>query len=622
MTHNACVWAKKLIIIPVVLSSMVSPLRASAETLSLPDYRPTQWSLRIADMESVWREATGYGVTVAVIDSGVDASHPDLLGSVLPGYDVSIGGKFLKHQNVSDSVDHEGHGTSVAGVITANRDGAGVTGVAPDAMILPIAIEDSSLSVSTQIEQIVTAIELAVSSGVDFMNISLGTYGELESQDKGSICGAIYSARLKGVLTFVASGNNGDTGNELVTPGSCPHAVSIGSVDPALHVSSFSSFDPEIDFTAPGEYIVTTSSRYKDELYEESSGTSFSAPYAAGVAALVLERSPTATPDEVLDSMKRAAVDKGPVGDDVFYGSGVLDASIAVGLNTSLRDTAHISLLHPSVSSPDTVSIVPSKNAAFTKYRVVAKSARNVETWEFGGHEVRFKIPEGFNGSLEIFGVNGDAVTTGFPLSLGIPAAVWSVEITKVRLSRNRDGLAVVKWSADIKNASDEGYFLVTLIDRSDVVSEYDTPSLAKRVGAQKRSAVMRFKRFWQYDMYAEVSWISRDYGVIHAAISKVTKATAGAALDIAVKAGDTKAIVQGHINESQRRSVCGRRCGGQTVKITSYGRLISTTVLINDGTFISVVPARDGRTAPIVVTIGSKNKTSSGVAVSLKLDD
>ena len=131
MTHNACVWAKKLIIIPVVLSSMVSPLRASAETRSLPDYRPTQWSLRIADMESVWREATGYGVTVAVIDSGVDASHPDLLGSVLPGYDVSIGGKFLKHQNVADSVDHEGHGTSVAGVITANRDGAGVTGVWP-----------------------------------------------------------------------------------------------------------------------------------------------------------------------------------------------------------------------------------------------------------------------------------------------------------------------------------------------------------------------------------------------------------------------------------------------------------------------------------------------------------
>jgi hypothetical protein len=622
MTHNACVWAKKLIIIPVVLSFIASPVRASSETRSLPDYSSAQWSLRIADMESVWREATGYGVTIAVIDTGVDASHPDLLGSVLPGYDVSIRGKFVKHQNVSDSIDHEGHGTSVAGVITANRDGVGITGVAPDAMILPIAIDDSDVSVSTQIGQIVTAIELAASSGVDFVNISLGTYGELESQDKGSICGAIYSARLKGVLTFVASGNNGDAGNELVTPGSCPHAVSIGSVDSTLNVSSFSSFDPEIDFTAPGEYIVTTSARYKGELYEESSGTSFSAPYAAGIAALVLEKDPTATPDEVLDSMKRAAVDKGPVGDDVFYGSGVLDASLSVGLNMSLKDTAHVSLLPPSMYSPDTVSIVPSKNAAFTKYKVLVKSARNVETREFGGHEVRFKIPEGFDGSLEIFGVNGDAVTTGFPLSLGVPADVLSVEIAKVRLSRSRDGRAVVKWSADIKNTSDKGYFLVTLVDRSGAVSAYDTGSLAKRVGIQKRSAVMRFKRFWQYDMYAEVSWVSREYGVINTAFSKVTRATAGAALDFAVRAGDTKSVVQGHINKSQRDSVCSKRCGGQTVKITSYGRLISITVLMNDGTFISVVPARNGRTVPIVATIGSKKKTNSGAAVSLKLDD
>lgn len=622
LAHNACVWAKKLLIIPVVLSFTVSPSQASAETGVVPDYSPAQWSLRIADMNSVWRESTGAGVVISVIDSGVDTSHPDLAGSVLPGYDVSARGKVVKHPDTASSVDYEGHGTSVAGVITANRDGVGVTGVAPDSMIMPIAIEDSNSSVSAQIKQVVTAIELAVSSGVDFINISLGTYGELESQDKGLMCGAIYAARLKGVLTFVSSGNNGDTGNELVTPGSCTHAVSVGSIDSTLNVSSFSSFDPEIDFAAPGEYVVTTSSRYEGELYEESSGTSFAAPYAAGVAALVLESNPTATPDEVLDSMKRAAVDRGPIGKDVFYGSGVLDPSLAVGLNTSLKDTPHVSLLPPSMYSPKTVSIIPSKNATFTKYNVLMKSSRSVEAWELDGHEVRFNIPDGFSGTVEIFGVNGDSVTAGFPLSLGPPEDIASVEVTKVRLTRNKDGLAVVKWYADVKNTSEEGYFLVTLVDRSDAVSAYDTPSLAKSVGVQKRTTVMKFKRFLQYDMHAEVSWISREYGVINTAVSNVTKATTGAALDFAVRAGDTRAVVQGHINRSQRSNVCSRRCGGQTVKITAYGRLISTTVLMNDGTFISVVPARNGRTVPIVATIGTRKKTNSGEAVSIRLDN
>ncbi len=227
-----------------------------------------QWGLPVVGAPDAWLSlpADAPTVTVAVIDSGVCAAHPDLAGRLLPGHDYV--------ENDDTPQDSYGHGCAVTGVIAANDDnGIGIAGVAPNAMILPLRVLDSQGLGSYS--NVAAAIVAATDAGAQIINLSLGG-----SAPSSVLESAVNYADAHGVTIVAAAGN---TGGDLLYPAAYAPVVAVGSVDQDLSLSSFSSRGPGLDLLAPGRDILSTS---VDDGYTTLSGTSFAAPYVSGVAAL------------------------------------------------------------------------------------------------------------------------------------------------------------------------------------------------------------------------------------------------------------------------------------------------------------------------------------------------
>jgi M6 family metalloprotease-like protein len=257
-----------------------SPVILSRE----PDYRVTalidvptsdphysdQWGLRAIGAPEAWLQlpAQPASVTVAVIDSGICADHPDLAGRILTGYDFV--------EDDSTPQDAFGHGCGVSGVIAANADnGLGIAGVAPHTQILPLRVLDAQGSGTYS--DVAAALVYAADSGAQIINLSLGG-----TQDSRVLRDAVQYAADRGARVVAAAGN---TGSSVLYPAAYPAAVAVGSVSSRLTLSTFSSRGPEIDLLAPGENILTTT---RAGSYAPMNGTSFAAPHVAGAAALQL----------------------------------------------------------------------------------------------------------------------------------------------------------------------------------------------------------------------------------------------------------------------------------------------------------------------------------------------
>jgi len=230
---------------------------------------PQQWALPVIGAPAAWAAlpAGAPPVTVAVIDSGICADHPDLAGRALPGWDFV--------ENDADPQDPFGHGCAVAGVIAAAHDGAGMAGVAPNARILPLRVLDAQ-GVGTY-SNVAAAIAQAADQGAQIINLSLGG-----SSPSTVLADAVDYALARGATVIAAAGN---TGGSVLYPAALAPVVAVASVDPNLQRSSFSSYGPEIDLYAPGRDILVTR---PGGAYAALSGTSFAAPQVAGVAALEL----------------------------------------------------------------------------------------------------------------------------------------------------------------------------------------------------------------------------------------------------------------------------------------------------------------------------------------------
>ncbi|WP_238158502.1 S8 family serine peptidase [Kribbella voronezhensis] len=257
--------------------------------------------------------------TVAVLDTGIDAGHPDLAGRVLAGYNEIRPG--------TSPNDDNGHGTMTAGIIGANtNNGAGVAGVAWNVKILPVKVLDSSGSGPDS--GIIAGINWAASNGAKVINMSLGGDG-----DDSLLHDAVKSAVAKGVVVVAAAGNTGV--NVPHFPASYPEVLSVAATDNNGALTSFSTQGDWVDIAAPGWNIISTGPRSLTPAgylpYWTGSGTSFSAPMVAGVAALVRNKYPTYTPAQVMARLKSTARDAGPRGLDPFYGAGILDAYNALG---------------------------------------------------------------------------------------------------------------------------------------------------------------------------------------------------------------------------------------------------------------------------------------------------
>jgi len=228
------------------------------------------WSISELKVEKTWTRSEGKGVTVAVIDTGCDLDHPDLIDNLVEGYDFIKGSKF--------PVDKNGHGTHVAGTIAASNNKRGIVGVAPKAKIMPL--RSLGADGSGELKHICEAILYAADNGAQIITMSLGT-------PSSSIIfkQTLKYAQDKGCVIFCAAGNSGKN-NDLMYPAKFPETISVGSISNDYRISKFScSRGTELDFLAPGEDVISC---VPDDNYANMTGTSMANPFAAGCGALLL----------------------------------------------------------------------------------------------------------------------------------------------------------------------------------------------------------------------------------------------------------------------------------------------------------------------------------------------
>ncbi|WP_198587163.1 S8 family serine peptidase [Glycomyces xiaoerkulensis] len=290
----------------------------------------SSWHVPTIGAERAWRTATGAGVTVAVIDSGVDADHPDLAGAVLPGRSYvteagRTGPRLLalgadRRRNGDEAVAHAdpvGHGTAVAGLI-AGRGGGSGSGVAPAAEILPVRVLDDQNRYDDS-ALVADAVEWAVDQGADVVNLSLG--GHYDSPALGS---AIEYAAARDVLVVACTGNQAleGAGESVWFPARDPRVLAVTGVDRSLRRWPTAISDDRTDLAAPGVGLWAPAAGGG---YKEATGTSFASAVAAGAAALVRSAQPELSADEVKYVLTATAGPEGP-----GIGAGVVDAAAAV----------------------------------------------------------------------------------------------------------------------------------------------------------------------------------------------------------------------------------------------------------------------------------------------------
>ncbi|MYS18328.1 type VII secretion-associated serine protease mycosin [Streptomyces sp. SID4982] len=267
--------------------------------------RAQQWHLDAMRASEMWKISTGQGITVAVIDSGVDDSLADLKGQVLDGKDFS-------EQRGDEHTDVAGHGTDMAALIagTGKRGPQyGSYGLAPGSKILPIRMRyasDQFGQVDSRKEfsrALTAAIRYAADSKAQIINMSLGNDDSPGRQDVGTpeLASAVKYALSKGKLLFAAVGNNGEKANRPEYPASTPGVVGIAAADKNAKVGRFSQWGPEVDMMAPGIDMVHACLGGSEIC--KSRGTSDATAIASASAALIWSKHPDWTNNQVLRVM-------------------------------------------------------------------------------------------------------------------------------------------------------------------------------------------------------------------------------------------------------------------------------------------------------------------------------
>jgi len=274
------------------------------------------WGVDRIDAEKVWQTTTGDPIKVAIIDTGVDVKHPDLIDNLKGGVSTV---SYTTSYN-----DDNGHGTHVAGIVGAIDNEIGVIGVAPKIDLYAVKVLDRRGSgyISDVIEGIEWVINQKKSQGGDWIiNMSLGT-----SSDVKSFYDEIKKAYDAGITMVAAAGN---TGGEVTYPAAYPEVIAVSATDQNNQIASWSSRGQEIDLAAPGVNIYST---YKGSTYKTLSGTSMAAPHVTGAAALVIDTKKcdfnsdnVCTPAEVQQRLEKTAVDLGNPGKDELYGAGLVN---------------------------------------------------------------------------------------------------------------------------------------------------------------------------------------------------------------------------------------------------------------------------------------------------------
>ncbi|HET6209373.1 MAG TPA: S8 family serine peptidase [Jatrophihabitans sp.] len=318
------------------LLALAVPAQASPGPIGAPEWWFDSWQV-----DQLWAGgADGRGITVAVIDTGVQASLPELSGRVLPGADLIGNGS---DGRIDYDTDAFSHGTAMASIIVARSGLAGIEGLAPGARVLPVSVPLRGVvrNGKPTVNATSVAIDYAADHGARIINLSLG--GVRDPSDGPDPCpstvqAAVLHALSRGALVVAASGNSGGDGSPVEEPGVCLGVISVGAVNRQLAVLPFSSRHPYLTVSAPGDNIPSLS---RDSAYI-GEGTSQATAMTSAALALIWSKYPTETNRQVLTRLLSTTTDRGPAGRDSSYGLGVINPAAAIAA-------------HPAAGAPNLV---------------------------------------------------------------------------------------------------------------------------------------------------------------------------------------------------------------------------------------------------------------------------
>jgi type VII secretion-associated serine protease mycosin len=305
---------------------------AAADTI-----RDREWALSALHAQTAWRTTKGAGVTVAVLDTGVDATHPDLTGQVLPGKDLIGFGAARGDKTWAN------HGTAMAAIIAGHGHGPGrgdgVLGLAPEARILPVRVilqekdPKRDEARSKRGDALPQGIRWAVDHGADVINLSLGD-DSATAAPVAAEADAIRYALGKGVVVIASAGNSGDKADRSSYPAAYPGVIAVTAVDSRGKHPDFSTHRWYAAVSAPGADIVLAdpSRRYYDGL-----GTSAACAYVSGAAALIRSAYPKLTPLQIRQVLQETARHKPEGGRSDEMGAGEIDPAAALAAAAGLK---------------------------------------------------------------------------------------------------------------------------------------------------------------------------------------------------------------------------------------------------------------------------------------------
>ncbi|MGW7404470.1 type VII secretion-associated serine protease mycosin [Streptomyces sp. NPDC054833] len=299
--------------------------------------RAQQWALSAMHTQQAWQTTKGKGITVAVLDTGVEADHPDLDGNVLPGKDlIGFGAK-------RGDRSWARHGTAMAGIIAGHGHGTGdadgVMGIAPEAKILPVRVilEDGDTARgkarSTRGNALAEGIRWAADHGADVINLSLGD-DSASAHPEPSEDEAVQYALKKGAVVVASAGNGGEKGDHISYPAAYPGVIASAAVDRYGTRASFSTRRWYATVSAPGVDVVIADPDHK---YYEGWGTSAASAFVSGAAALVKAAHPGLTPAQIKKLLEDTARDAPSGGRDDSRGFGFIDPAAAIKAAARLK---------------------------------------------------------------------------------------------------------------------------------------------------------------------------------------------------------------------------------------------------------------------------------------------
>ncbi|MFJ8362512.1 type VII secretion-associated serine protease mycosin [Streptomyces sp. NPDC093984] len=342
---------------------LLTPLIAAALAL-LPataahadGIRAQEWALDALHIHQAWQTTKGKGITVAVLDTGVDETHPDLVGNVLPAKDLV--GFGARRGDPAWAV----HGTAMAGIIAGHGHGIddsdGVVGVAPEAKILPVRVilEDGdparTKARNTRGNALAEGIRWAADHGADVINLSLGDDSS-SAHPEAAEDEAIQYALKKGTVVVASAGNGGELGDHTSYPAAYPGVIAATAVDSDGTRASFSTRRWYATVSAPGVDVVIAE---PDRKYYEGWGTSAASAFVSGAVALIRAAHPGLSPAQIKRLLEKTARNPPTGGRDDSRGFGFIDPAAAIKAAAGLGPDN----LHPAAygkeyfgSGPDT----------------------------------------------------------------------------------------------------------------------------------------------------------------------------------------------------------------------------------------------------------------------------